>query len=46
MQRAWSGFKDANIKITTECQRHLCAVVGSETLMQKYVRKKRNQWIK
>ena len=46
VQKAQSVFKDTNIKITTEGQRHLGAVIGSETLKQKYVQEKIDQWIK
>ena len=46
MQKAQSVFKDTNIKITTEGQRHLGAVIGSETFKQKYVQEKIDQWIK
>ena len=37
VQRTQSVFKDTNIKITTEGQRHLRVVIGSETFKQKYV---------
>ena len=46
VQKAQSVFKDTNIKITTEGQRHLGAVIGSETFKQKYVQEKIDQWIK
>ena len=46
MQKAQSFFKDTNTKITTEVQRHLGAVIGSETFKQKYVQGKIDQWIK
>ena len=46
VQKAQSVFKDAHIKITTEGQRHLSAVIGSETFKQKYVQEKIDQWIK
>ena len=41
-----SAFKDTNIKITTEGQRHLGAIIGSETFKQKYIQEKIDQWIK
>ena len=37
VQKAQSVFKDANIKITADGQRHLGAVIGSETFKQKYI---------
>ena len=40
VQKAQSVFKDTNIKITTEGQRHLGAVIGSETFKPKYVQEK------
>ena len=43
VQKAQSVFKDTNIKITTEGQRHLGAVIGSETFKQKYVQEKIDQ---
>ena len=43
VQKVQSVFKDANIKITTEGQRHLGAVIGSETFKQKYVQEKIDQ---
>ena len=46
VQKAQSVFKDINIKITTEGQRHLGAVIGSEIFKQKYVQEKIDQWIK
>ena len=46
VQKAQSVFKDTNIKITTEGQQHLGAVIGSETFKQKYVQEKIDQWIK
>ena len=46
MQKFQSVFKDTNIAITTEDQRHIVAVTGSETFKQKYVLNKIKQWIK
>ena len=46
VQKVQSVFKDTNIKITTEGQQHLGAVIGSETFKQKYVQEKIDQWIK
>ena len=46
VQKAQSVFKDTNIKTTTEGQRHLGAVIGSEIFKQKYVQEKIVQWIK
>ena len=46
VEKALSVFKDANINITTEAQRHLCAVIGWETFKQKYVQGKIDRWIK
>ena len=46
VQKAQSAFKDTNAKIATEGQRHLGAVIGSETFKQKYVQEKIDEWIK
>ena len=46
VQKAQSVFKDTNIKTTTEGQRHLGAVIGSEIFKQKYVQEKIVQRIK
>ena len=43
VQKAQSVFKDTNIKIPTEGQRHLGAFIGSETFKQKYVQEKIDQ---
>ena len=40
MQKAQSFFKDTNTKITTEGQRHLGAVIGSETFKKKICSRK------
>ena len=40
VQKAQSVFKGANIKIITEGQQRLGAVIGSETFKQKYVQEK------
>ena len=46
MQKAKPVFEDTNIKITTETQRHLGAVIGLKTFKQKYLQDKIDQWIK
>ena len=46
VQKAQSVFKDTNINVTTEGQRHLGAVIGSKTFKQKYDQEKIDQWIK
>ena len=46
VQKTPSVFKDTNIAITTEGQRYIGAVIGSETFKQKYVLNKINPWIK
>ena len=46
VQKGQSVFRDTNIKITTEGQQHLGAVIGSEIFKQKYVQEKIDQWIK
>ena len=46
VQKGQSVFKDTNIKIITESQQHLGAVIGLETFKQKYVQEKIYQWIK
>ena len=45
VQKAQSVFKNKNMKIT-EGQRHLGAVIGSETFKEKYVQEKIDEWIK
>ena len=37
-------FRDTNIEITTEGQRHLGAVIGSQQFKQTYVQKKVQEW--
>ena len=46
VQKAQSVFKNKNMKINTEGQRHLGAVIGSETFKEKYVQEKIDEWIK
>ena len=46
VQKPRSVFKDTNIKITVEGQRHLGTVTGSETFKQKYDQQKTGSWIK
>ena len=46
VQKAQSVLRDTNIKIITESQQHLGAVIGLETFKQKYVQEKIYQWIK
>ena len=41
VQKAQSVFKNRNIKITAEFQRHLGAVIGLETFKQRYFQEKR-----
>ena len=38
--KAQSVFKDTNIKITTDDQQHLGAIIGSESIKQKYIQEK------
>ena len=44
-KRAFTGFKDTVIKITTEGQRHLGAVIAYSKYKRKYVRNKTNELI-
>ena len=44
VQKAQSVFKDTNIKITTEGQQNLGTAMGSETLKQRHVQEKIDQW--
>ena len=46
VQKTRSVFKGTNIKTTTEGQRHLGTVIGSEIFKQKYVQEKIVQSIK
>ena len=44
-ERAQTIFDDTKIKITTDSQRHLGAVIGTANVKQNYMKEKISQWI-
>ena len=44
-ERAQTIFDNTKIKITTDGQRHLGAVIGTANFKQNYMKEKINQWI-
>ena len=44
-ERAQTIFNNTKIKITTDGQRHLRAVIGTANFKQNYMKEKINQWI-
>ena len=46
LPKAKSVFKDSGIQITTEGDRHLGAVLGSEKFKHEFVKREINSWVK